>query len=257
MIDRFFRPLFGGITLDHALGVSSRFFYVALKSLAGGDSAVPAEGMDAISRQLEQVLPKDVVRLNSKVDAIDGTGVSCGSGRIEGRARGGGLRRARGRTTAGIGSVRLRPVSCVYFGAPSPPRDEPSTILDGDGSGPAAHAAVMTNVAPGYAPLDRALISVACPGTVARGLEAATCPQMRAWFGAEVDGWEELAVYRIPPRPPRPKSTFLAQAPRAAGRGALRGRRSSRYGLDPGNALLGTPPGTAVLRDLGVTGSSG
>ncbi|HZJ50093.1 MAG TPA: FAD-dependent oxidoreductase [Actinomycetota bacterium] len=73
MIDRFFRPLFGGLTLDPALGVSSRFFYVILKSLLGGDSAVPAEGMDAIPRQLAQRFPKGVVRLDSKVDAIDGT----------------------------------------------------------------------------------------------------------------------------------------------------------------------------------------
>lgn len=58
MIDRFFRPLFAGITLDPALGVSSRFFYVILKSLLGGDSAVPAEGMDAIPRQLAQRFPK-------------------------------------------------------------------------------------------------------------------------------------------------------------------------------------------------------
>jgi len=136
MIERFFRPLFGGITLDPALGVSSRFFYVVLKSLTGGDSAVPAEGMDAIPRQLAQMLPEDIVRLNSKVDVIDGTAVSCGSGRVDARALVVACEGPEAARLLGLNPVRSRPVSCVYFGAPSPPRDEPSIILDGDGGGP-------------------------------------------------------------------------------------------------------------------------
>ena len=252
MIERFFRPLFGGITLDPALGVSSRFFYVVLKSLTGGDSAVPAEGMDAIPRQLAQMLPEDIVRLNSKVDVIDGTAVSCGSGRVDARAVVVACEGPEAARLLGLNPVRSRPVSCVYFGAPSPPRDEPSIILDGDGDGPAAHAAVMTNVAPSYAPLGRALVSVACPGTVAPGLEAATRKQMRAWFGAEVDNWEVLAIYRIPHGHPDQSPPFSPKLPVRLGEGRFVAGDHRDTASIQGALYSGRRAGTAVLQELGV-----
>ena len=45
MIDRFFRPLFGGIQLDQSLTTSSRMFDVMFRTLASSDAALPAKGM--------------------------------------------------------------------------------------------------------------------------------------------------------------------------------------------------------------------
>ena len=70
MINRFFRPLIGGIQLDPALGASSRMFEVVLRCLALGDSAVPAAGMQAIPDQLAARLPNGVLRLNTAVTSI-------------------------------------------------------------------------------------------------------------------------------------------------------------------------------------------
>lgn len=157
----------------------------------------------------------------------------------------------------GLSPVRSRPVSCVYFGAPSPPRDEPSIVLDGGGSGPAVHAAVMTNVAPGYAPLGGALISVACPGTAgsgARSCNARPDESLVRRRGRRLGGAGGLSDS---PRPPRPKPTFLAQAPRAAGRGTLRGGDHRDTASIQGALYSGLRAGTTVLLDLGVMGSSG
>jgi len=52
IIERFFRPLVGGIQLDPDLADSRRMFDVIFRMLADGDSAVPAAGMQAIPRQL-------------------------------------------------------------------------------------------------------------------------------------------------------------------------------------------------------------
>ncbi|MGA0117906.1 MAG: FAD-dependent oxidoreductase, partial [Ilumatobacteraceae bacterium] len=49
MIDRFFRPLVGGIQLDPQLTTSRRMFDVIFRTLATGDSAVPANGMGQMS----------------------------------------------------------------------------------------------------------------------------------------------------------------------------------------------------------------
>ena len=45
MIDRFFRSLVGGIQLDPSLSSSRRMFDIIFRTLATGDSAVPAKGM--------------------------------------------------------------------------------------------------------------------------------------------------------------------------------------------------------------------
>ncbi|MDG2027659.1 MAG: hypothetical protein P8J50_11140 [Acidimicrobiales bacterium] len=46
-------------------------------------------------------------------------------------------------------------------------------VLDGTGRGPALDIALMTNVAPEYAPDGSALIAAACPGTLDAGIEPA------------------------------------------------------------------------------------
>ena len=52
MIDRLFRPFFGGVALDRQLVTSSRFFRFVFRMFAEGPGAVPAAGMQAIPDHL-------------------------------------------------------------------------------------------------------------------------------------------------------------------------------------------------------------
>ncbi|MGA9279483.1 FAD-dependent oxidoreductase, partial [Ilumatobacter sp.] len=61
MIDRFFRPLVGGIQLDPQLSDSRRMFDIIFRMLADGDAVVPAAGMRAIPDQLAARLPDDAI----------------------------------------------------------------------------------------------------------------------------------------------------------------------------------------------------
>src|SRR5207237_7679899 len=69
-IDRYFRPLFGGILLDRTLQTSSNSFRFTLKMLAEGEIVVPALGMGELSRQLAANLPPASVRTGVPVDAL-------------------------------------------------------------------------------------------------------------------------------------------------------------------------------------------
>lgn len=51
-IERFAEPFYGGITLDRSLETSSSVFEYTFKMLSEGDTVVPADGMEAIPRQL-------------------------------------------------------------------------------------------------------------------------------------------------------------------------------------------------------------
>lgn len=213
MIDEFFVPLFAGIQLDPRLEVSSRRFAIILRMLAEGDGALPAGGMGAIPAQLAGDLPRGLVRLGTRVVELDGTtAVVEGGSRITARAL---VVATEGPVAAqllGLDDPGSRPAACVYFGADRAPRPEPVIMLDADRSGPASAVAIVSNVAPGYAPPGRALIAAEVVGPIDRdGLEADARAQLRGWFGAEVDGWDHLRTYRIRHGHPDQRPGFSAR----------------------------------------------
>lgn len=193
IINRFFRPLIGGIQLEADLSASRRMFEVVLHCLATGDSAVPAAGMQAIPDQLAPRLPAGALRLNTKVTSITDGSVTSVDGETwrafhiivatEGPAAA---------ALLGLPKVASRPVSCVWFAADRAPFDDKLIALNGAGDGPALNIAVMTNVAPEYAPHGLVLIAAACPGQADPELEPAVRRQLRGWWGAEVDQWRHL-----------------------------------------------------------------
>jgi UDP-galactopyranose mutase (EC 5.4.99.9) len=58
MIDRFFRPFFGGIFFDRALGASSRMFEFLFKMFAEGQTVLPAGGIDGSRRRCGRRCPR-------------------------------------------------------------------------------------------------------------------------------------------------------------------------------------------------------
>lgn len=207
-IDRFLRPLFAGIQLDPELGTSRRMFDVIFRTLSDGESAVPAAGMGAIPAQIAAGLPDGTIDLESPVASIgrsgdghrtvattDGRTLTCRSVVVatEGPAAS---------ALLGLPEVASRSVGCVYFAADVAPTPHRLVVLDGDRSGPVMNVAVMSNVAPTYAPAGQHLIAAALPGIVDTdvegGLEEAARRQLRGWWGAQVDAWRHLRTYSIP-----------------------------------------------------------
>ena len=196
-IDRFFRPLAGGIQLDLSLRASSRMLAVVFRMLFAGDAAVPADGMGAISEQLAAHVPADRVVLDTPVLAVERTMVRVSGDRTV--AADAVVVATEGPAAArllGLAPVASRAASCVWFAAEAPPVPQRAIVLDGDGTGPVANVAVMSNVAPSYAPPGRALIAAALPGVGAdHGLgDAADVArrQLRGWWGPVVDRWQVL-----------------------------------------------------------------
>ncbi|MFM9121732.1 MAG: FAD-dependent oxidoreductase, partial [Actinomycetota bacterium] len=93
--------------------------------------------------------------------------------------------------------IASRVVGCVYFSADAPPTKEKFVVLDGTGQGPVLNAAVLSNVAPSYAPAGKHLIVAALPGIITGDLETLSRDHLRTWWGPQVDGWRHLKTYRI------------------------------------------------------------
>ena len=198
MIDRFFRPLVGGIQLGPELSASRRMLDVILRCLTVGDSAVPATAMQAIPDQMTRRLSAGTVALGEPVASVRGGGVTTVSGRRIGALRV--IVATEGPAAAqllDLPPVASRAASCVWFSAAHPPVRDKLVILDGTGAGPALNVAVMSNVAPGYAPPGTALVAAACPGVAASDLEPAVRSQLRRWWGDQVDQWRHLRTDAI------------------------------------------------------------
>lgn len=199
IIDRFFRSLVGGIQLDPTLTSSRRMFDVIFRTLAAGDSAVPALGMGQITQQLAASLRTTEVHLNSPVASIASGLVTLTNGHsisakniivaTEGPVASRFLN---------LPEVASRAAGCVYFAAPHAPIDGKYIVLDGHGQGPVFNVAVMSNISSHYAPSGQHLIAAALPGLAEGDLEAAARRQLRSWWGADVDTWRHLRTYRIP-----------------------------------------------------------
>lgn len=201
MIDRFFKPLVGGIQLDPKLATSRRMFDVIFRSLSTGDTGVPALGMGALSDQLAAHLAPGTVRLNTRVASVTTNSVTTTTGETftagavvvatEGPAAA---------TLTGIKPVASRSVSCFWFDAPAAPFTQKLIALDGYSGGPVLNLAVMSNVAPEYAPTGRHLIAAACPAMTESdipGLHDTVMAQLRWWWGAQVNDWRHLKTHNI------------------------------------------------------------
>lgn len=211
MIERFFRPLFAGIQLDPALTTSSRMFDVIFRTLATGDAAVPASGMGAIPAQLAAGLAPGTVRLSTSVRAVEGTSVLLDDGRrVDADAVVVATEGPVASRLLGLPEVASLAAACVWFAAPAPPVPHKLVVLDGDGGGPAANVAVMSNVASSYAPTGQALVAAAVPGKATADTDAVRA-QLRGWWGPAVDTWRHLRTHEIPhgqpaqPAPMHPK----------------------------------------------------
>ncbi len=209
-IDHFFRPLFGGIQLDPELRSSRRMFDVIFRMLADGDSAVPAAGMQAIPNQLAARLPDGTIRLGQAALSVDRSGVDTADGRVPAAAVVVACEGPAAARLLGLPVPGSKPVGAVYFSASEPPTLEKLVVLNGQdyasdhglvspdrSRSRVLNAAVMTNVAPSYAPAGRHLIVAALPGATGSGLEDAARSTFESWWGPQVADWELLATYRI------------------------------------------------------------
>lgn len=278
-IAHFFAPFYGGILLDPTLGTSAALLLFTFKMLAEGDTAVPAHGMGALTRQMADALRPGTLRTGVGVRAVrmhDGRacGVTLDTGETidatdvvlatEPPTI------ARLAATAGVALASpdgALGCATLWYAAPAPPL--PGDALWLNATTPHArvsHAVTITEVAPGYAAADaphgRHLLAATLLGDAASGDDdalddaaRADVATMRARAGlAPLDGMTRIAVERVPyaqfAQPPgararRTPATAgapgLWRASETAHSSSLEG--AARGGVLAARAVLGQPAG--------------
>ena len=211
MLERFFKPFFSGVFFEPDLACSSRAFSFVFRAFALGDTALPARGMGEIPSQLAARLPPGSIRLGCRADRLMDRQVLLESGeRLGARAL---VIATPSRETASLlGQPERNPVqathrgtTCLYFAADRAPVKGPYLVLNGEGQAAFGHGPVNSLLCPSnlsehYAPSGQSLVTVNCHGAEHNpdALETAVRAQLAGWFGDQVEGWQRLAVYRLP-----------------------------------------------------------
>lgn len=221
VIDRFFRPFFGGIFFDRELETTSRLFDFVFKCLALGDNTLPAKGICAIPEQLAAKLPSNSILFNSRVASIDNSKESSSIASVT--LQNGDVLRSEYGVIVAVeepeavklleGKVQdriirtkkpVRSTVCLYFSADKSevPVQDPVLFLNGTGTGIVNNLFFATNVAPSYGPPGKVLVSVSLIGLYGdasdEDLTGEVVKELSGWFGVSMVGsWRHLRTYRV------------------------------------------------------------
>jgi phytoene dehydrogenase-like protein len=158
-LDRFFRPFLAGVLLEDDLASSSRYVDLLWRSFVRGAIGLPAEGMQAVGRQLADRLDPERVHLDSPARAVAHGSVRVDGGTVHATA----VVVATDPETAdrllpGLGTAPTRQVTTHLHVLPSSPWPLPLVVL-GQPGGRLVNSAVVSDAQPGYSPDGRALVA--------------------------------------------------------------------------------------------------
>ncbi|MDF9745420.1 NAD(P)/FAD-dependent oxidoreductase [Natrinema salsiterrestre] len=221
-IEGFVAPFYGGITLDRSLATSRRVFEYTFRTLAAGEIAVPAAGMEAIPSQLA-VSVRDAGGTIETGVAVQSVGTNAGDsseadpatdapatvetddGTVEADAVVVATDPPAARELTDVSSVPTNARRCVtqYYAGPADLDLETGRrlLLNASEEGP-NHVVPHSAVAPEYAPDDVSLLSATYLGNPEdddAALADRTRRTLESWYPDErFDGLEALHTERVP-----------------------------------------------------------
>lgn len=207
-IGRFFVPFFGGVFLERSLETAAAVFLFDFAMFSRGRACLPHGGMEAIPRQLAAGLPTGVLRLGTPVRGVEPGRVTLADGGV---LEAGAVVVAVDVTAAAtllpgelVGPWKTRRVKgtrLVAFAADRSPLASRVLVVNADVAGPIDNLTVPSDVAAGYAPPGKTLVTVSVRGDWQGGdadLPEAVRRQAAGWFGAGPASWRHLATVAVP-----------------------------------------------------------
>jgi phytoene dehydrogenase-like protein len=159
MLERFLRPFLAGVLLEDQLATSSHYLDLLWRSFVRGSTGLPADGMQAVGRQLADRLDPERLHFGTPVHTV-----APGSVEADGRTvRADAVVVATDPVTAdrllpGLGATAPRQVTTHFHVLPASPWPLPLIVL-GTPGGRLVNSAVVSDAQPAYSPDGRALVA--------------------------------------------------------------------------------------------------
>ena len=204
-VRRFFVPFFGGVFLERSLETAAPVFLFDFAMFSLGAACLPRGGMDAIPRQLAAGLPDGCLRLGQRVRSVEPGRVTLDDGStLEARDV---VVAADGASAAGLlppglcgplATRRWKATRMIAFAADRSPLESRTLLVSADPGGPIDNLTVPSDIAAGYAPSGRSLVTVSVRSDwLGDAVVEAVQRQAGGWFGPAVDGWRHLATVAV------------------------------------------------------------
>ncbi|WP_010535263.1 NAD(P)/FAD-dependent oxidoreductase [Brachybacterium squillarum] len=220
-------PFLAGVLAEDAQSTSANFVRLLLRSFALGAVGLPAAGMQALPEGMAADL-RDPVRLSRPVRSVatraDGVTVGTDHGPLHARAA---VVAVDPGAVPGLTALPAPPMHGLvtwWFSAPEPPRRGRFLLLDASGAGgrpagPVQDTAVVSEVAPSYAPADRALVQATTlrPAAGEPADEQAVRQHLEHLYGVPTRRWELVVRHDVPHALPAQPSPLVDRRPQRIG----------------------------------------
>jgi phytoene dehydrogenase-like protein len=185
-----------GVLAERDGSTSANFAALLLRSFLLGSPAVPALGMGRFPEVIAAGLPAGTVRLGTPVrEARPGSVTTDDGERISARAVVVATDPDTAGRLSGLPTPAMKALTTFWHTAPEAPTQVGMLHLDADRRGPVVNTAVMTTVAPSYAPAGRPLIATTIVGAAGdRETERTVREQAGQIYGVASDRWELVTV---------------------------------------------------------------
>jgi phytoene dehydrogenase-like protein len=253
LADGVVRTFLAGVLGEDELGTSRRLAELLVRSFVRGMPTLPENGMQAVPDQLAALLPESVLHPSTVAIGLDGTTVHTTAGVFNARAV---VIATDARAAAELlqaSAPHTRALTTFYHLAPESPAQHRMVHLDADRRGPLVNSAVLTDIAPSYAP-DRVLVSSTVLGAdPSAEMEHAVRRHAGVLYGSDTSRWEHVATYPIVDAlPDTPPGTPIRQSVSLGDGVYLAGDHRDTASIQ-GAIVSGRRVAAAVRRELVVT----
>jgi len=193
-------PFLAGVLAEWEGSTSANFAALLIRSFVLGSPSVPALGMGRLPELLAAGLPAGTVRLHTAVQHVDALGVRTADGdRLRARAVVVATDAGTAGRLTGLTPPPMKALTTFWHTAAEPPTRTPMLHLDADRRGPVVNTAVLTTVAPSYAPAGRPLAATTVVGADGSA-EAERSARRHAGliYGVDPAGWELVTTHVVP-----------------------------------------------------------
>lgn len=195
-----FEPFFTGVLAEDRGATSATFARLLVRSFALGTPGVPALGMSALPEQIAADLRTPVV-LHAAVQAVerDGGGwrVVTEGGRYEARAVVVATDPAAAARLTGLEASPMKGLVTHWFATSEAPTDLDLLVLDPNRSGPVVNTAVMSNIAPAYAPAGGHLVQATTLDGASPVTETEVREHLARLYLAPTRSWDLVVTHHV------------------------------------------------------------
>jgi phytoene dehydrogenase-like protein len=251
-----FEPFFTGVLAEDRGETSATFARLLIRSFALGTPGVPALGMSALPDQIAADLEGEVV-LGAEVVSVEprpgGWRVVTDGGRYDARAVVVATDPAVASGLTGVDTAGMKGLVTYWYAVDEAPTDLDLLVLDPSRSGPVVNTAVMSNVAPAYAPEGRQMVQATTLAQEAVPSEAEVREHLSRMYRTSTEGWDLVVTHEIPHALPHQRPGVSLRQPVELGEGLFVAGDHRDTASIQGALVSGRRTAAAVRLELSAT----